>query len=178
MCGGVKNGGLLAKGIADAAFGVVGLGLGIAGLLNDSWTAGLGTGLFLSWIGQGLSEILYGAREFFKAFAQVSATLLFVLDLVKLVVDVGTFVINLANIGNVIRGPGPGLGFLGKLGYLGKAVGSLLTRTAAPTATLMSRAANLINSGLQIGSPQSGVISTFSSDMSNLNSDWGAMQQQ
>jgi hypothetical protein len=177
VCGGVKNGGLLAEGIANVVLGGGITAAAIAGLLNDGWLAGLGTGFFLSWLGQGLSDILYGAREFFNAFSQVSAGLLFALDLVKLVVDVATAVINTANIVNIIRGRGPGLGFLGKLGYMGKSIGSLFTGASAPTATLMFKVSGLISSSYQLLSPQLGVVNTFSSDWGNLTSDWNAMSQ-
>lgn len=178
VCGGVQDGGLLARGIKDMLFGGGLVALAIAGLSNDEWLAGLGTGFFLSWLGQGVSDILYGAREFLKAFRQVSTALLFALDLAKMVVDTVTAVINTANIVNIIRSPGPGLGFLGKLGWVGKSVVSLFTGSAAPTATLMFKAANLISSTYQLTSAQLGVASTLSSDWSNLQSDWHGLSQE
>ncbi len=178
VCGGVKDEGLLAQGIKDMLLGGALTAAAIASLENDGWLAGLGTAFFLSWLGQGVSDILFGAREFLKAFHQVSAGVLFALDLAKMVVDVATAVINTANIINIIRSPGPGLGFLGKLGWIGKTVVSLFTGEAAPTATLMFKVSVLISSTYQLASPQQGAGNTLSSDWSNLESDFNAYQQE
>ena len=178
ICGGVKDGGLLARGILDAGIGGGILAAAIAGLSNAGWTAGLGVGFFLSWLGQGLSDLLYGAREFVSAFSQVSPAILFALDLVKTIVDVGTAIINVVNIGNILRGPGPGLGFLNKLSYFGQSIGNLFKGLAAPTATLMSRTANLVSSSYQLLSPQLGVANTIGADWNNLTNDWSAIQNE
>ncbi len=171
VCGPVKNGGRLTGGIKDVVVGGIITAAAIAGLFNNSWLAGLGTGLLLSWLGTGVSDILAGVREILTAFSQVSTALLFGLDIAKLLVDVVTTIIITANIINIIRSPGPGLGFLGKLGYVGKSVVSLFTDAAAPTATLMTKTATLISSAYQIVGAQGGVLSDIASDWSNIQSD-------
>ncbi|HLG75980.1 MAG TPA: hypothetical protein VKX46_06170 [Ktedonobacteraceae bacterium] len=154
----------MAGGIKDVVEGGVITGVAIAGLLNSDWFAGLSINFFLSLLGQGFSDILAGVREILTAFSQVSAALLFGLDLAKLLVDVVTTVISAANIIKLIRSPGPGLGFLGKLGYVGKSLVSLFTGAVAPTKTLMLKVGALITNTYQLVGAQGGLISDIASD--------------
>jgi len=169
VCGGVRDGGLLAAGIINA---IVGLELIVAGArIVTSPVVNVFATFALNWIPTGAHCLLQGIQNIVDVFSSHNIWIDVVLDVLKILADVALVATTLVSSGKIIARMAGGTTFGQRLGFVANEAGMLLRQGLT---VFVSHADTIVN----ILGPLGIMVPNFSNDIVQFQHDWQAAHDQ